>query len=296
MRSVVTSGHWLIGGLAWALVFTLVARGAPGVAEKAQEPTPAEKTRKALEETISAEFSDQSLTTALQDLGDKAKVKFVVDEGMNAQMAALGLGIGKSEPMVTAKFEKVKLRTALKQLLGQHGLSYAILGDTVLVATEENASYRQVRQQVSLDLDGVPFDAALKRLAKETAVNLVLDPRLAKEARTASMTMQLDDVPLENAVRLLAELADLKAVRVGNVLFVTTEARAAKMRKDKESTPPTGNMNGLLGGLAGIGGIGMPGLAAPIGVPAVEEVEDPPTEKKAEPADKKDDKPKEEKK
>ena len=46
------------------------------------------------------------------------------------------------------------------------------------------------------------------------------------------MTLQLEDVPLETAVRLLARLAGLKPVRLDNVLFVTTEERADKLRPD----------------------------------------------------------------
>jgi len=80
--------------------------------------------------------------------------------------------------------------------------------------------------------------AALKQLAKSTNTNLVLDPRVGKEAKTAALTLQLEDVPLETAVRLMAEVAGLKSVRVGNVLFVTTEARADKLRSEPESAPP----------------------------------------------------------
>jgi hypothetical protein len=50
--------------------------------------------------------------------------------------------------------------------------------------------------------------------------------------------MQLDEVPLEIAVRLMAEMAGLKSARLGNVLFVTTELRADKLRADPELAMP----------------------------------------------------------
>src|SRR5438067_1399862 len=59
----------------------------------------------------------------------------------------------------------------------------------------------------------------------------------AKEAKM-EVSLQMEDVPLETAVRLLSEMAGLKPVRVGNVLFVTTKANATEMRADPELTQP----------------------------------------------------------
>ena len=51
------------------------------------------------------------------------------------------------------------------------------------------------------------------------------------------MSLQLDDVPLETAVRLLAENAGLKPVRIGNVVLVTTKAHATELRNEPELVP-----------------------------------------------------------
>ena len=80
--------------------------------------------------------------------------------------------------------------------------------------------------------------AALRQLGRETAANVVLDGRAEKEAET-EVTLQLEDVPLETAVRLLSEMAGLKPVRVGNTLFVTRKELAAAMRNDPDFAPPT---------------------------------------------------------
>jgi hypothetical protein len=73
---------------------------------------------------------------------------------------------------------------------------------------------------------------------RTTSTNVVLDPRLAKEAKGMPISLQLEEVPLETAVKLLAELANLGSVRVGNVLFVTTPQRADKLRADPDLLPP----------------------------------------------------------
>src|SRR6202035_3498509 len=89
------------------------------------------------------------------------------------------------------------------------------------------------------DLDKIAFGAALRQIAHETGVNLVLDGRVEKEA-SAKVSLQMEDVPLETAVRLLAEMAGLKPVRVGNVLFVTGKANATEMRADPDLAQPAG--------------------------------------------------------
>src|SRR5207247_440436 len=98
---------------------------------------------------------------------------------------------------------------------------------SVLVTTEEMADARQMGQLVSVNLDKVELAAALKQIARDTAVNIALDPRAEKEA-TAKVSLQAEDVPLETAVRLMAEMAGLKPVRAGNALFVTKKDVAAE--------------------------------------------------------------------
>ena len=85
------------------------------------------------------------------------------------------------------------------------------------------------------------------------------------------MTLQVDDVPFEAAIRLLCEMADLKPARMGNVIFVTTEARADKL-KDSDSlvpTPglPTPGLPGLIPGVGGFGGGGVVVPALPVNPP-----------------------------
>ncbi len=109
-------------------------------------------------------------------------------------------------------------------ILNQYNLAYAIVGDSVVITTEEMAIYRQLKQRVSLDLEKVPMATALKNLAKETATNLLIDGRATKDAQNP-VSLQVEDVPLDTAVRLVTEAAGLKAVRLGNVVLVTTRHR-----------------------------------------------------------------------
>jgi type II secretory pathway component GspD/PulD (secretin) len=195
---------------------------------KAKKETAAESINKALDKTITVDFANQPLQEAIAKLAEQTKLNFIIDRGTIQQM-----GIAPEQAVVTGKLENVKLRSGLRRILSQYNLGYAIVGDMVLISTEDMAIHRQMRQRINLNLNKVPFQDALKELARETATNLVLDARVTKEASTA-VTLSLEDVPLEVAVRLMANQAGLRPVRTGNVLYVTTKANAAELRNDGE--------------------------------------------------------------
>jgi type II secretory pathway component GspD/PulD (secretin) len=100
------------------------------------------------------------------------------------------------------------------------------------------AMMRQLKQHITVDVEKVELAKALEQLKRETATNIVLDAKAVKEGKTI-VTLQIDDVPLETAVRLLAEMAGLKVVRNANVLYVTPRGNANELRK-------TGAAQGIL--------------------------------------------------
>ncbi len=165
----------------------------------------------------------------------KSNVNFVLD-GLTIQQQ-LGFTPDMPPTPVDVDLKDVKVRTALRTILAPYGLSYAPIGDTVVVTTEDVAMVRQMRQRVNVDLNRVELARALRQLARDTAANVIVDTRAEKDAQ-AQVTMQLEDVPLETAVRLLSEMAGLKPVRVGNVLFVTKKEIANELRNDPDLVQP----------------------------------------------------------
>jgi hypothetical protein len=222
-------------GLYWCLL-PHPASGAPAPSPDETRPKPEsaqEKLRKALEQSVSLDFNSLTLDQAVVQLGERTKLQFVLDRATLQLM-----GMDPEDVAVNLKVDNGKLRTALRTLLSPYNLAYAVIGDTVLITTDEMALYRQMRQRVSINLDRVPLATALKQLAQDTGTNLVLDGRLNQEAKGA-VTLTLDDVPLDVAVRVMAETCGLKPARIGNVLFVTTKANAVDLRGDPEgNTPP----------------------------------------------------------
>lgn len=192
----------------------------------AVEPGPAERIRQLLDQPLTLDYNGVSLQEVTQHLREKTRVNWVLD-----QFAVHQVGLGPDVPLVvTLKSDRSgKLRTAVQRMLNAYNLTFVILEDSVLITTEEIALSRQMRQRVSVSYTNTPVNTALKDLARDTAINLIFDPRLGREA-DAKVSLQLEGAGLESTVRILAEMANLKSVRMGNVLFITNEVRADKLR------------------------------------------------------------------
>ena len=92
---------------------------------------------------------------------------------------------------------------------------------------------------MGVDAKDRPLGDVLQKLADDTGVNLLIDPRESAKLKS-KVSLQLNDVSVETALRLLTALADVSIVSVGNVVFVTGEERAEKLRKENMSKKNTG--------------------------------------------------------
>lgn len=261
----------------------MTAVAAPGPKTEAKpEASPAEAIRKALDKTGKFEFTGVNLTAVLTTLSEEYKINIVLDRAVIQTM-----GFEPEIMNVELKMKEGKLRNALRSIVGQYSLTSVIVGDSLLITTEEMAVYRQLKQRISVDYDSVPFNKAIKDLAAKYSVSVVIDPKVTRgKSGENPVTLTVDDVPFEAAVRLMCEMAELKPARMGNVIYVTTEARADRL-KDGDSLVPTPRiavpgLNDLpIGGVGGLGGGAI--IPPPVLVPAVpekkEEKQDAPPKK-----------------
>jgi hypothetical protein len=95
--------------------------------------------------------------------------------------------------------------------------------------------------------DDVTLAKALRQLADASGYNLVVDVRVADKAKTV-VSARLANVPVDTAVRVLADMADLGVVRLDNLFYVTDRDNAARIRAEEEKRRPT--IPPLLGGVA----------------------------------------------
>jgi hypothetical protein len=236
-----------------------VSAPAPAPANKAEAPMAA--ARKALEEVLDVQYQARGLQDAITDLKERTKIQIILDNSVYQY------GLDPTQPTVNVNLKQVKMKEGLKAILAPFNLKYGLTAEGLYVSTEDGVITRQLRQRVSLDCDGTQFSAAAKQLAADTGANVVVDPRLGEKANKG-VTLKLDDVPLETAIRLLSEVADLRAIRMSNVLFITSPEKAEKLRPDADGpTSPTPiNPQFVPGVVPGaIGGIAFP---APIAPPA----------------------------
>jgi hypothetical protein len=272
--------RWFAFGFVFA--WALSHRVAVAQNEKETRPAPSDRIRRTLEQVIAFDYNGQSFREAMEHLQSKTNLPIVIDP-----IAVQSVGLIEGVP-AAIEFKNVrgKVRQALQNLLHNYGLTYVVLEDTLLITTEESAFQRQMRQRVPVDLNDVPASKALRDLARQTGISLVIDPRVGK-ATSQKVTLELDEATVETSLRLVAEFVDLKAVRMGNVIFVTDAARAAKIRKEEPAQPnpldPRAPLINALGGALGagfIGGVGAPAIAVPA-APAPP-VQAPPPENKEE--------------
>ena len=85
---------------------------------------------------------------------------------------------------------------------------------------------------VSVEFDKTTtLGTALKELNRYG--NVVLDARAIKEGQ-ATVTADLANVPLDTAVRMFADMAGLKVVKLDNSLYVTSKDNAKVLLKEQE--------------------------------------------------------------
>lgn len=85
---------------------------------------------------------------------------------------------------------------------------------------------------VQVILEKRSVQEALKELALQADYNILLDSSIEQD-KTPALSAELYNVSLDNAVRLLARMANLAVVQQENVLFVTTPERAAALPKEQ---------------------------------------------------------------
>jgi len=220
----------MIGGLVLVLAHVGTALGNSETRPASRIETAAEQTNKALDQMVSLDLYQYPLSEAVRLLGEQSGVRLVLDRQGLSQA-----GLNPDDMIVNTRLS-MTLRSGLRQMLSQYALDYAIIGDMVLIATEDLAIRRQMRQRVSVRFDRLQLKTALEQLGRNTATNLLLD-RSALAYASAPVNLNLDDAPLEVVTKLLAHQVGLTQICVGNVLVLTTKANVAELKEPREFRP-----------------------------------------------------------
>jgi hypothetical protein len=208
---------------------------------------------------VHADFEARPLAEALREMATQSGYSIVVD--------ARAADMAKSP--VTASFTNLPLDTAVRVLADMAGLKSALNNNALYVSTEErafNATPASNPGQLGLSLpvrgatfDKRPLNEAIQELLGPTGMKLVVDAARAGEKSRAPVSATLEGTTVEAAVRLLADMADLRPVLYENVVYLTTKDNAAGFIKAAPTSPlgaGLGGMGGMGVGLGGLGGLG----------------------------------------
>jgi hypothetical protein len=134
------------------------------------------------------------------------------------------------------------LNKVLSRIPVDSGATYVVRPDAIEITTQAAVlkefyapGTRERRYPlVVASFENKPLDDALKELAQQTGKNVILDLRTGKEGRTP-ITGDFMNVPLDNAVFLLADMANLATVRLNpTTLYVTTARNAQAIEKRQQ--------------------------------------------------------------
>jgi hypothetical protein len=164
-------------------------------------------------------------------------VNFVVDG--QAFRADLCVEQIESQPTKLPPLVGVPLRSVLRLLLQQITGTFRIRDGYVEITTPDRVSLQPESDGrpaalplVDMALTKRPLDEVLRELSNQSGLNIVIDKAHTGDRSRAAITATFDNVPVDAAVCLVANMAGLRAVVVDNVLYVTTMEKGERLQRE----------------------------------------------------------------
>ncbi len=131
----------------------------------------------------------------------------------------------------------IVLRIALGQMEGVEATYLVRQGVVEIVPAKHATPVHLLKSSVQGAFAKTPLEDVLQELAYQTGASVALDPRAGDKARSAITATFRNDATLEAALRMVAEMAELKLVALPGGLFVTTPEHADRLLKERTATP-----------------------------------------------------------
>src|SRR5262249_38791600 len=124
------------------------------------------------------------------------------------------------------------LRVALSQVPTGNA-TYLLRRGVIEVTTLQAASPRRLlRQRITANFKQYPLHDVIESLSEMTGLNVVLDQRAKDKLKTPVTATFGNGITLEGALRLLADMTDLKLLITDEYVYVTTPANARALREE----------------------------------------------------------------
>jgi hypothetical protein len=233
-----------------------------------QESGPAHALRETLAKHVTLDKGIPPSTTlndALEFLSDRYDLTILVD---NNAFAAIGVQKPEETPVQLPRMSGVPLSTVLRLLVGQvkgdvYVGAYQINGGHIEVTTtyHQFMSPHSLAQtgrpnvpRVSIESRGQNLEEAFAYLADITSINVVLDERVRARAQRVTLNAAIRDAPMDTALRILADMAELGVAVADNVFYVTDVENARTMQSAHDKWLSKTLKDDANGGPPGLGG------------------------------------------
>jgi hypothetical protein len=125
-------------------------------------------------------------------------------------------------------------------LTAQFGATYLVRPTYVEIVSQEMAQpeawiagNRQLVPQVHADFQNTNLEEALRTLAIESGISVILDRNAYEAVGAPSVTANFDSAPLDTAVELLANMCGMKAIALDRVIYVTSVLKAQELQEER---------------------------------------------------------------
>jgi hypothetical protein len=187
---------------------------------------------KLAESRITNRLLNVPLETAIQSLADQCGLGiFVRNNVILVTTPEHAKGLAQEQ---RSKYEQDLLQAQReaewKRRAAERDLAGLLHGTPPVIVLRQKLVDSTVDEKVTIDVHNATFARVVSNLTG-AGFSITIDPVAAKKTETL-VTAKMRDVSCEAAVKQLAELARLRAVRMDNSLFVTTPEKAERL------TPP----------------------------------------------------------
>jgi hypothetical protein len=227
--------------LALGLIVSALAAGAPAHAQSKVQKAPA--TSKEIYANLATEVAVISDPLKLRELLEYLskqlppgrEVALVIDDEAFREEFPDVTDIADVEIRVRGLSAKTTMLQMLRQALKQLPFKSALIvraGKVEIVPAVRTAKEWLLNQTFNVDFKDRPLDAALEELSELTGVSIVMDTRAKEKAKSAVTGRFRDDVALQDAVRMLTDMAELKIVYLVTGMYITTPEHAQVVQKE----------------------------------------------------------------
>jgi len=216
-------------------VFTLLAFTLPaGADERPGEVKPARPTHRELLKRLAWPVNlergidpKSPFKDVIEHFSDRYDITIVVNSDAFRRD---GIAEIEMQPITLPPLKGVPLKTVFRMVLAQVNASMIVTPELIEVIPAPVAGLPIVQTS----FEDRPLDEILRELSERTDYTVVFDAQKAIEKANLKLTVNFKRVPLDTAVRLVADMAGLKMVTTEKALYVTDKANAEILQQEVE--------------------------------------------------------------